>query len=429
MISPDATTPPADTVACAFVGLLDVEGRAGDNAAYSPAGTQFQECLLRALSGTALDVTHVYALRPVPSFPRDRRLFFGARHVVLVGSIKATLLGFVNLGPLKTFSSAIALLPRLLTWAWHERRRPRVIMQYNLSNPPGLVAVLAARLTRSHVIPIVADLQVPGAGLVANSRMRRIEFGLLRRTLPHCDGLIVLTRKMVDDFAPSTASLLVEGAVPDVLVAPVCEARAVREEHRPFVVMYSGGLSDLKGIPLLLAAFALLKDKEYALWITGRGPLESLVRDAAVRDPRVVYFGFPDQKDLLCLYSTADALVNPHSGTHESAKYLFPSKLIEYLATGVPVVTTCSTPEVAEIYGHVALLVRGDDAADLAAQIRQLSAATLSERSALGDKARSFVLAEKTWASQAKRIADFALRTVTARAGKTTSAEEQVGED
>ncbi|MGI8509541.1 MAG: glycosyltransferase [Gemmatimonadaceae bacterium] len=397
-----------DRVACAFVGLIDTAGRVAQNPAFSAAGTQFQESLLGSLRTTAVDVTHVYALRPVPSFPTYQQLGFSVGRTTLLGSLRTTLLPFVNVGPLKTITSGIALFPYLLMWAWRERRRRRVFLLYNLYSPPGIVAIVAGWLSRTRVVAIVADIQVPGHGLLPDTPLRQLDYQLQVKTLPLFDGLVVLTRTMAREFAPGTPFIEMEGAVPDALMRSASTTDVASDAStRPFVVMYAGGLSDLKGIPLLLASFALLEGNGYALWVTGRGPLEEAVRDAAARDPRITYWGFPEQDELLVLYGRADALVNPHSASHASARYLFPSKLIEYLATGTPVVSTCSTPEVAEIYGDYSLVVPADTPGEIATSVRRLASMSSSQRQALGARARSFVLAEKTWRKQAQRISEF----------------------
>lgn len=407
---PTQRSPLPDTVACAFIGLLDVGGRETSNAAFSPAGTQFQEGLVRGLSGTCLHVTHIYSLRPVPSFPRHPRLLYWARYATLVESVRATLIGFINLGPVKTLSGGVALLPRLLAWAWRERAHARAIMQYNVNSPPGIVGVLAARLSGSHYVPIIADVQVPGDGLLADNSFRRADFWLQRRTLPLCDGLVVLTRKMAEDFANRTPFLQMEGALPDDLsdladASNRCIGVSGREATR--ILMYAGGLSELKGIPLLLDAFSRVREGTYELWITGTGPLQSAVEEAAARDSRIKYWGFQSRPALLALYAQADVLVNPHSTRSASARYLFPSKLIEYIATGTPVITTCSTAEVGEQYGQFVFLAADDSADTLATAMSDAMRLPRAELAAKGAAGRAFVLANKTWAAQGQRIAAF----------------------
>lgn len=398
----------SNTVACAFVGLLDTDGRVGENAAYSPAGTQFQECLLESLYGTGVDVTHIYALRPVTSFPRNRRLIFEATDVVMLGSIRTTLLGFVNFGPAKTLTAGLTLFIRLLGWAWREHGRPRAVLLYNVNSPPGIVSVLAGRISGFKVVAIVADLQVPGQGLLPDTSLRRLEFWLQTRTLPLCDGLIVLTRRMAEEFAPVVPFIWMEGALPNDLIAEP----AISDGEEPdndagegCVFMYAGGLSELKGVRLLLDAFARVRGT-HELWITGRGPSAADVERAAKDDPRITYWGFPSEQELRALYQKCDVLINPHSAHHESAHYLFPSKLIEYLGTGKPVISTCSTPEVAEEYGEVLFLA--DDSPDaLAATIESVAGLTAAEREVAGARGRRYVLGRKSWRIQGHRIATF----------------------
>lgn len=408
----------ASRTACAFVGILDVDGRTAENEAYSPAGTQFQESLLNALASTSLEVTRVYALRPTPSFPATRRLFFGGRSALLCGTFPATLLPFINFGPLKTLTSGIALFPRLIGWAWRERRRRRVLLLYNLYSPPGIVSIVAGWATRTAVVAIVADLQVPGAGLLPQATLRRLDFWLQVRTLPLFDGLVVLTRAAIDDFAPHVPFIEVEGAVPESLMRPL--PALDRDDHSPCTIMYAGGLSELKGIPTLLAAFAMLDGADVELWITGRGPLETMVRTAASRDARITYWGFPAEAELHYLYARADVLVNPHSSSIGSARYLFPSKLIEYLATGAPVVSTCSTPELRVQYGEFAAVASGDAPADLAVALRRVTNMSSAERSAIGRVGRLFVLREKSWQRQADRIGEFISKLFEAREARRT---------
>lgn len=423
--APSDRSPAAARVACAFVGLLDVDGRTADNPAYSPASTQFQESLLAALARTETDVTQVLALRPVPSYPA-RPLFFGSARATRGGSLRATLLPFINFGPLKTVSSGFALLPYLIAWAWRERHRSRVFLLFNLYSPPGIASVIAGWLSRTSVVAIVADIQVPGEGLLPATLMRRLDFQLQVKTLPLFDGLVVLTRRMASEFAPCVPCIQMEGAVPESMLPPLVRgtgdqsSRDGEGQLRPCIVMYAGGLSALKGIPLLLSAFERLHGDAYALWVTGRGPLEQMVVDAAARDGRITYFGFPSQRELLSLYARADVLVNPHSESSASARYLFPSKLIEYLATGRPVISTCSTPEVREVYADAAVILNDGDAEDLAGEIRRIARMSQAEREAIGNAGRGFVLREKTWDSQAHKISDFIASLVSRR---TRSAE------
>lgn len=396
----------------AFVGALDLSESTANNLAYSQPATLFQERLLESLENEGFEISRVFSLRAVASYPVGEKLWYGAERVTIRDHFPTIMLPFVNFGPVKPITGGVALFPLLLHWAWkHRRTRRRAILLYNVSSPPGIVSILAGRLTGTKVFALVADIQVPGAGDYPNSFLRRLEFLLLTRTLGLFDGLIAITRNIVQDFAPRTPNITVEGAIPQALIGGgrrnTDAVDDSRQEEKNIILMYAGYLTEMKGIPLLLDAFTRLEGKDFRLWITGKGELQNLVEDAAKRDARITYWGFPPYERVLELYQQASILINPHSTRHLSARYLFPSKLIEYLATGKPVISTCSTPEMNGEYRDVLFPLVDDTPDGLAEQVRRVVAMPEAERRDVGARGRRLVLERKTWEVQAFRIAGF----------------------
>ncbi|MGI8546431.1 MAG: glycosyltransferase [Gemmatimonadaceae bacterium] len=415
-----------DEIAISFVGVMLPDSAAELMQPFPQAGQLFQTRLLRSIADAGMSVSAVFLQRPVPSFPVDRRLCFRAESGRIAGEFSATMLPFVNWGPLKTATISASLFISLLVWAWqHRSARARAVLLYNVAAPPGIVSIAAARLMRARVFAVVADVQVPGAGLVPPSLLRRLEFSLQVRTLPLCDGLVVLTKRIAEDFAPAVPNILMEGAAPDEVQADagagvtgygdgIMASPLAPEPAGPIVLMYAGGLSEFKGVPLLLETMGLLRNRDYRLWITGDGPLRSDVERAASADERIVYWGFPSYPEVLQRMREATILVNPHATDLASARYVFPSKLIEYLATGTPVVTTLSTPEVESEYGHVAFVAPSAVAEAFAATIDSVAALSADERRERGRRAQQYVMSHKSWRVQGKRVADFIRRSLNA---------------
>lgn len=403
-------------MAIAFVGVFaPVGGDGPQNPAYSAAGQLLQERLLHGLESAGAEISAVFSVRTVPSFPRGRGVLFGPSAQVVAGRYPAREVPFVNLAPVKAVTAGAALLPALVRWAWRNRGRPRAVLLYNVSLPPGAVSVLAGRLTGTPTFAVVADIQVPGSGFVPDNLLRRLDYRLQTGTLPHLDGLVVLTRRMVSDFAPGRPWLLVEGGVPDDAVAAPADSAAdgpdgadeAEAGEAPVVFMYSGSLTDLKGVPLLLAGFERARGAHLRLWIAGGGPLQAEVQAAAARDPRIRWLGSLTHDEVMRAYAGVDVFVNPHSTRHASARYLFPSKLLEYLSYGRPVITTCNTPEVREEYGEVGYVMEREDPAELAALMERVGAMTPRERRERGARCRALVAERKTWNLQGRRILEF----------------------
>jgi glycosyltransferase involved in cell wall biosynthesis len=123
-------------------------------------------------------------------------------------------------------------------------------------------------------------------------------------------------------------------------------------------------------------------------------------------DKRVVYKGILDHAALFKLYEDADLLLNVRVTRSMNTDYLFPSKMLEYLVVGKPVLST-AVAHVEKDYGDFCYIVEEETAAALAEKIVSVKRIPASERYELGCRARAFMLKNRTWDAQGKRILDY----------------------
>ncbi|MBX7234909.1 MAG: glycosyltransferase [Caldilineales bacterium] len=390
----------------AFAGAVVPPDDADRYPGYGVAGNLWQIRLIRALQVQGFRCTEIASVRPVPSFPRLRKIWFASDAAVLPDGIAIGYLPFLNVGPAKTLSLAMANFVGMLRWGWRYRHeRDKVIITYNLNAPHGLSTVFAARMVRTKVFAVIADLPVPGQGIVPSSVMRRMEFSSQVRSMRWFDGLIVLTRCMSQDFASQVPYLIMEGAVDEALMESIETDPQPKATHQ-FTLMYAGALSEFDGVPLLLEAFSQLDGDSYRLIIVGRGPEQERVERQAQSDPRIFYLGYVTHEKVLQLYQQADVLINPRPSEPLSTRYVFPSKLIEYLATGKIVITT-ATAGVLEEYGSFVFVLEDETSDGLAKLVYQIAAIPETERRAMGQAVRRYMLEHKTWTAQGRRISGF----------------------
>lgn len=226
--------------------------------------------------------------------------------------------------------------------------------------------------------------------------------------------------RIMQDLVPGRPYVRVEGGV-----APRTFERTARHgpERRgpddPFTITSAGSLDQANGILELLGAFRILEGPRFRLWIAGDGVLAPAVRRAASEDPRISALGLVPFDDVLGLYRESDVLVNMRLTRRIETRYFFPSKLMEYLASGVPVISTCTGHVEAE-FGHCCVLLRDESAAGLGDAIRAMAGMDPEARRAMGARARAFMAAEKSWDAQGRKVAAY-LRTVlcqTTRGGR-----------
>ena len=104
-------------------------------------------------------------------------------------------------------------------------------------------------------------------------------------------------------------------------------------------IMYAGALFEKFGLRVLLDAFCEI-DGNYELWLFGNGDMEKEIELYSLRDTRIKYFGNRPNDEILEFEKKAKLLVNPRFTDNEFTKYSFPSKLMEYMSSGTPVLTT-----------------------------------------------------------------------------------------
>lgn len=393
-------------VAVAVVGVIVPDEPRFHGPAFNRAAQMFQGELVRALVRAGIDVNAVFSIEPLAAYPRGTRLRGRRGRVTTEHGLAVRFLPYVNIVPLKALTVGLAAFVALAGWAWRNRRRPRIIHVFNLTMPPGLFVWLAGRLTGSRVTVSVLDVWKPGE-LVPDVLRWRMDFWMQRVLLPKFDGHAVVSPAIREDLIPGRRVCVIEGGIAPARFATAGElpdALATRAPGR-FRVILSGSLEPYNGVELTLAAMALLPD-DVELIVAGGGSQADLVREAARRNRRVTFAGFLSFEDVLSLYGTADLLLNMRITQAIDTRYFFPSKLMELLASGVPVLSTC-TGQVEAHYGHALYLLHDETPGALAARVLELRGVDPIERAALGAHARAFVFREKTWERQGRKLAHY----------------------
>jgi glycosyltransferase involved in cell wall biosynthesis len=105
-------------------------------------------------------------------------------------------------------------------------------------------------------------------------------------------------------------------------------------------VMYSGHLSEVTGVDILIKAIKNNKRKDLKFYISGKGPLENSVKDCASRDSRVEFLGYMPEVEYSNFIKNVNILLNPRNMSLPQNQNNFPSKILEFLATGRPIIST-----------------------------------------------------------------------------------------
>jgi len=170
-------------------------------------------------------------------------------------------------------------------------------------------------------------------------RLRRIYALLQLKSIRKYDMVIGLSENTKVYLADNQEFIHMPGGINGFVYDYFREKRN-SEESDKIVLMYAGTLEKVTGIDMLLEAFEQIEDEDVELWISGKGSMVSLVEQFVEKDDRIKYLGCPSYNEYLDNLKSADILVNPRNMDLPENKNNFPSKILEYLATGKQIVST-----------------------------------------------------------------------------------------
>lgn len=412
------SNPSLRSIEMLFVGSVVPDEPQFRTSAFSRAGAMFQLNLLDSLARAGVRVSRAVSMKPIPSFPRSSQLWVARQTVVAASGIELRLLPFVNLTPLKQVLVGLGVGWEILKWRLTRRTVKRgVVVTYNLSVPPGLCTYVASRLVGAKVVALLNDIDVPGQTVPATP-LRRFDYWLHRVLIPRLDGRVVVADSIADTFAKGRSYLRVDGGIGVETLERMQRSHAAPPKRLGRIrVVLAGRLDETNGVKLMLGAAGLLLGDGYEFWIAGSGSLSEWVKEQAAKDARIIYAGLLSLDELYSLYRSADILVNARITQELNTRFFFPSKLLEFMASGTPVISTCSG-HIETDFGHALFLLREETSQALASLIERVSALPRDVRANVGEAARGCVVATRTWTIQGQRIADYLRKAVCDEAGE-----------
>lgn len=148
----------------------------------------------------------------------------------------------------------------------------------------------------------------------------------------------------------------------------------------------------------------MLPQENFRLKLFGSGPfVEKLKTKYTKKDSRIQYMGVAPNAEVVAAELDASLLVNPRPTHEEFTKYSFPSKNIEYMASGTPLLTTKLPGMPKEYYPYV-FLIENESVEGYAKALERVLAQSDEELYVFGEKAKDFVLEKKNSFEQAKRV-------------------------
>ena len=180
-------------------------------------------------------------------------------------------------------------------------------------------------------------------------------------------------------------------------------APSLEEKLSPRVCLYAGGVRKKYGLQILAEGFLKADIPDAVLRIYGQGDYVEELKALSQKDSRVQYCGMLLSSQVVEKERTATLLINPRPTSEEYVKYSFPSKTMEYMASGTPVLTTRLPGMPKEYHPHV-YFIEDETADGVAEALKRVLGSSQEELLEKGELARAFVLSERNNVVQASKI-------------------------
>lgn len=310
--------------------------------------------------------------------------------------------GFLNIPGIKNVSRYLSLKPYLRKWAKSKNTDKKIVIAYAMTSTFTHLLQYVKKYNKNvKTCLIVPDLpqymNLTNESKIYNI-LKSIEIRSIKYDMEYIDSYVLLTKYMQQVLNIKVPSIVMEGISTNLFE----NVPSFEKEEGIKTILYSGGLTEKYGIIDLIQAFQRLSDENYRLIICGSGSAEPDIKKASLKDKRIIFKGLLNREEVFKLQKFATVLVNPRTNNEEYTKYSFPSKIMEYMSSGTPVIAYKLDGMPREYFDYIYPVNNHSDGLLLA--IREVMSKSEKELREKGFKAKEFVLNQKSSFKQAERI-------------------------
>lgn len=273
----------------------------------------------------------------------------------------------------------------------YRKKNKTIIVCDVLNVSVSLGAVFAGILVGCPIVGIVTD--IPEL-MVTGYLSRQVK--LIYKIIDKCSHYVFLTEPMNARLNPT--------GKPYVIIEGICNENTESEnlDHNNHSI-YAGYLDEKYGIKALIEAFILANVDGQELHIYGAGPYAEEVKRIANERNSIVYHGSVLNEIVVAEEKKARLLINPRPSNEEFTKYSFPSKNMEYMASGTPVLTTKLLGMTKDYYEYV-YCFEDETVEGMSETLKTILEKDDEQLLEKGKEAQHFVMMQKNNLIQARKI-------------------------
>ncbi len=313
----------------------------------------------------------------------------------------------VNVHVLKQIGREIATYKEIKKYIKQNPNEKITIITYNVYEPYlRALAKIKKKFPNVTVCPIITDMPGEFGILPTKFLLRRyvlLQGKKLLSLLKKADKFVFLTEQMKEPLGVSDNYMIMEGIYSNL---DENNNKHERVDCENKVILYTGSLNPKYGIYDVLQAFKKIDKTDVELWICGGYDDVSKIEQEAKENNRIKFFGYVTREQALKFQRSADLLVNPRPNNEEFVKYSFPSKTMEYMASGKPVLMH-RLAGIPEEYDKYLNYFTGEDSELMAKDFENVLYDNNEECVKKAQLGKQFILNEKNSKAQTLRLIEF----------------------
>jgi len=364
-----------------------------------PAPQKYHSLMVEGLVQNGCKVTCLVALPVTVRSHPNKKIW--KRKDEIVDSVRYVYMPFYNSPYPKLLGFKIYAF--FFTLLWILRTKGSKAMICDVLNAHSEGAMRACRLLGIKAVGIITD--VPGLMVTqkTSSWIRKWFINQDKRNIFRMTHLVPLTEAMCDLFNP-------ERKKPYVVVEGLVDSKMTDIGRTPYQdgkrhITYTGALNARYGVRDLIEGFMRLNQEDVILDLYGKGPMAEEIASYETKDSRVRFHGMVPIDESVNAQRSSYLLVNPRPTKEEFTKYSFPSKNMEYMATGVPLLTAVLPGMPKEYYPFV-YLFEDESAEGLYQKLSYILDLPREEVWRRGQLGKEFVMRNKNNIKQAQLVID-----------------------
>lgn len=330
-----------------------------------------------------------------------RKLFIRSHIFSHIPGAEDVDVGFINAPLYKHISKYLHMRSPIRSWVRRRDGRAKIAvgyaMSYEITKALTYIKKLDKDIITCLIVPDLPEYMTMKRSNALYEGIRTAGRNGLYERAEKMDYIVQLSDKVSERLRGRIDNITIEGIADSRIIHPVSN---VETPNGIRSILYTGGLNEAYGVTELIRAFMQIKDDSLRLIVCGSGDASAWIRDCAKEDARIVHRGLVSRMEAVELQRRAYFLVNPRPDTDEFVKYSFPSKTLEYMSSGRPVLMN-RLPGVPSAYYQYVYTIEGDMYSALTTLLYTCTPEELAQK---GADAAKFIAGEKTATMQVRKL-------------------------